>query len=63
MSTVPGHATLAFALLAMAPDATGAQQNTVLPDLPNPYRTVSDVVTMPAGRAMGSSNRKFRPPG
>jgi len=56
MSTVPGHATLAFALLAMAPDATGAQQNTVLPDLPNPYRTVSDVVTMPAGRAMGSSN-------
>jgi len=56
MSTVPGHATLAFAFLAMAPDAMGAQQNTVLPDLPNPYRTVSDVVTMPAGRAMGSSN-------
>ena len=32
------------------------QQNTELPDLPNPYRTVSDVVSVPEGRVMGSSN-------
>jgi streptogramin lyase len=34
----------------------GAQQNTELPDLPNPYRTVADIITMPAGRALGSTN-------
>jgi hypothetical protein len=27
-----------------------------LPNLPNPYRTVTDFVTMPAGRVMGSTN-------
>jgi hypothetical protein len=32
------------------------QQNLELPKLPNPYRTVSDIVTMPAGRTMGSTN-------
>jgi NHL repeat len=34
----------------------GAQQNTDLPDLPNPYRTVADIITMPAGRTLGSTN-------
>jgi streptogramin lyase len=48
--------TLAIASLAVLPGGITAQQNTARPDLPNPYRTVSDVVTMPAGRAMGSSN-------
>ncbi len=33
-----------------------AQQNTVLPDYPNSYEIVRDVVTMPAGRQMGSGN-------
>jgi len=33
-----------------------ARQNTDLPTLPNPYRTVYDIVTMPAGRTMGSTN-------
>ena len=35
---------------------TGGQQNLELPKLPNPYRTVADIVTMPAGRTMGSTN-------
>ena len=33
-----------------------AQQNTELPDLPNPYRIVEDIVKMPSGRTMGSTN-------
>ena len=33
-----------------------AQQNTELPNLPNPYRMTENVVTMPSGRVMGSSN-------
>jgi len=36
--------------------ALPAQQNTELPSLPNPYRTVYDIFTMPAGRTMGSTN-------
>jgi streptogramin lyase len=32
------------------------QQNTALPNLRNPYRTVYDIVTMPEGRKMGSTN-------
>jgi sugar lactone lactonase YvrE len=31
-------------------------QNMELPNLPNPYRTIADFVTMPAGRVMGSTN-------
>ena len=30
--------------------------NLTLPNLPNPYRTVENIVTMPAGRNMGSTN-------
>jgi streptogramin lyase len=56
MSFLSRRGTLAIAFLAVVPGVTTAQQNTARPDLPNPYRTVSDVVTMPAGRAMGSSN-------
>ena len=33
-----------------------AQQNTRRDPLPNPYQTISDIVQMPEGRAMGSSN-------
>ena len=33
-----------------------AQQNTERPNLPNPYRIVEDIVQMPAGRTMGSTN-------
>lgn len=33
-----------------------AQHNTNLPDLPNPYRTVSDVLRMPPGRTLGSTS-------
>jgi sugar lactone lactonase YvrE len=36
--------------------APGNQQNLELPKLPNPYRTVYDIVKMPAGRTMGSTN-------
>jgi streptogramin lyase len=32
------------------------QQNTERPDLPNPYRTFANIVTMPPGRTMGSTN-------
>ena len=35
---------------------SGGQQNLERPTLPNPYRTVSGIVTMPAGRSMGSTN-------
>jgi sugar lactone lactonase YvrE len=34
----------------------GGQQNLEQPKLPNPYRTIYDIVTMPAGRTMGSTN-------
>ena len=33
-----------------------AQQNTLLQDIPNRYTAVEDVVTLPPGRTMGSSN-------
>ena len=33
-----------------------ASQNLDLPKLPNPYRTITGFVTMPPGRAMGSTN-------
>ena len=55
----------AVAVLAMAAGATimvrgqqnaPARQNLELPKQPNPYRIVSDIVTMPAGRKMGSTN-------
>jgi sugar lactone lactonase YvrE len=36
--------------------ATPEQQNSELPNLPNPYQTIRDFVTMPAGRKMGSTN-------
>src|SRR3954454_9586284 len=39
---------------APARDATG--QNTERPALPNPYQTIYDIVTMPPGRTMGSTN-------
>ena len=35
---------------------SGGQQNLERPALPNPYRTVYDIVTMPEGRTMGSTN-------
>ena len=35
--------------------ATG-QQNTVLPEYPNSYEIVRDVIKLPAGRQMGSGN-------
>jgi hypothetical protein len=50
---------VAAAVLAIAPNASiraGGQQNMQLPSLPDPYRTVADFVTMPAGRVMGSTN-------
>src|SRR5579863_523808 len=37
-------------------DAGTADQNTELPNLPNPYQTIRDFVTMPDGRKMGSTN-------
>ena len=30
--------------------------NLTLPNFPNPYRTIENIVTMPAGRNMGSTN-------
>jgi len=33
-----------------------ASQNLERPNLPNPYRTITDFVSMPAGRTMGSTN-------
>ena len=42
--------------LGQAQTAAPARQNLDLPNLPNPYRTVADFVTMPAGRKMGSTN-------
>jgi len=46
-------ATLAITAGGQTP---GNQQNLELPKLPNPYRTVSDIVKMPAGRTLGSTN-------
>ena len=47
---------LTLVLMAFAPLMASAQQNTQRDRLPNPDRMISDVVTMPTGRAMGSSN-------
>ena len=43
-------------LVTIAAGGLSAQQNTELDPVPNPFRTISDVVTMPEGRVMGSSN-------
>ncbi len=43
-------------LVAIVAGGVGAQQNTERDPVPNPFRTISDVVTMPEGRVMGSSN-------
>ncbi len=45
-----------IAIAATAVLTAGGQQNMQRPNLPNPYRTVADIVTLPAGRAMGSTN-------
>jgi len=48
-----------FALSAVASvqlTAVFAQQNTELPDLPNSYTSYENIVTLPAGREMGSGN-------
>lgn len=44
------------ALISVCSTASYAQQNTVLPNLPNNYMTDENVVRMPSGRAMGSGN-------
>ena len=43
-------------LVAIVAGGASAQQNTERDPVPNPFRTISDVVTMPQGRVMGSSN-------
>ena len=43
-------------VLSAGGQQSGGQQNLERPSLPNPYRTVNDIVVMPAGRAMGSTN-------
>lgn len=43
-------------LVAIVAGGASAQQNTLSDPVPNPFRTISDVVTMPQGRVMGSSN-------
>ena len=43
-------------LAATVAGGLSAQQNTERDPVPNPFRTISDVVTMPDGRVMGSSN-------
>ncbi len=43
-------------LLIVGHALTQAQQNTERPDLPNPYRTIENVVALPDGRKMGSVN-------
>ena len=56
---MPRRGLAVAALLAVAASAAiraGGQQNLERPKLPNPYRTVADIVTMPAGRTMGSTN-------
>jgi sugar lactone lactonase YvrE len=52
LSLIAGANVPATAQQAAAPQ----QQNMELPNFPNPYRTISDFVTMPAGRKMGSTN-------
>jgi len=48
---------LTAALLSLsAPYSAIAQQNTLLPDLPNRYTIDTDVINLPDGRVMGSSN-------
>lgn len=49
-------AILLVTVLWLFSDGVTAQQNTLLPDYPNSYVTVRDIVTMPAGRSMGSVN-------
>lgn len=44
------------ALISVCSTASYAQQNTVLPNLPNSYMTDDNVVRMPSGRTMGSGN-------
>src|SRR5690348_11913199 len=36
--------------------ATDSGHNLTRPDLPNPFRSVENIVTMPPGRTMGSTN-------
>ena len=53
--------TVTMAMASQQPGGAGrgaaaGQQNTERPNLPNPYRTIYDIVTMPAGRTMGSTN-------
>ena len=43
-------------VLGQAQTAAPVQQNLERPNLPNPYRTIADFVTMPEGRQMGSTN-------
>lgn len=43
-------------LAAIVAGGASAQQNTLSDPVPNPFRTISDVITMPEGRVMGSSN-------
>ena len=50
------QAMAATMLVALVSGALDAQQNTRRDPLPNPYQTISDVVQMPDGRMMGSSN-------
>ena len=45
-----------LALLIFVCSSSYAQQNNELPNLPNSYVTQQNVVTMPAGRTMGSGN-------
>ena len=51
-----------YASIARAQNPSGggtsasAGHNLALPSLPNPYRTIENIVTMPAGRTMGSTN-------
>jgi hypothetical protein len=51
---------LALIIMGVVPVRASAQQdatqNTVRPDYPNNYTTYVDVITLPAGRAMGSVN-------
>ena len=41
---------------AATPTPPTAGHNLTRPNLPNPYRSVENIVTMPAGRTMGSTN-------
>ena len=48
--------TLAATVAITAGGQAPGNQNLDLPKLPNPYRTAYDIVKMPAGRTMGSTN-------